>query len=100
MYIVCVKIDVLPEKLEEFVAETQLNARGARTEPGNLRFDVLRAADGSPHFCLYEVYREEKDFFDHQKTPHYLRWKERAPGLMSSPRTSQKYRNLFPEPWV
>lgn len=42
MYALIVNIDVKPEFVEEFMAVTLENARGTRTEPGNLRFDVLR----------------------------------------------------------
>jgi autoinducer 2-degrading protein len=100
MYIVAVRIEVLPDKVDAFLEEMLKNARGARTEPGNLRFDVLRAIDPPNHFLLYEVYKDEQAFQEHQKTQHYLAWKERVVAYLAQPRTSVKYRNVFPEPWA
>lgn len=91
MYIVCVRIEVKPDKVEEFLAEATANARASRQEPGNLRFDVFRSVESPLKFGLYEVYRDEAAFLDHQKTPHYARWREKIPGIQAIPRVSDKY---------
>jgi quinol monooxygenase YgiN len=100
MYVVCVSVHVVEGREDEFVAATLENAAGTRAEPGNVRFDVLRVLDGAPRFCLYEVYREEADFVAHQKTAHYLKWKEAVAPMMASPRSSVKYASVSPEPWT
>jgi len=100
MYVVCVKISVLPDRVQEFMEATLDNARGTRGEPGNVRFDVLRAVDDPARFFLYEVYADEGDFKAHQQTEHYLRWKERVAPMMAQPRVGEKYGALFPEPWT
>ncbi|UQA59158.1 antibiotic biosynthesis monooxygenase [Polyangium aurulentum] len=100
MYVVCVKISVLPDRVQEFMEATLDNARGTREEPGNVRFDVLRAVDDPARFFLYEVYKDEGDFKAHQQTEHYLRWKERVAPMMAQPRVGEKYGALFPEPWT
>ncbi|MBK9261796.1 MAG: antibiotic biosynthesis monooxygenase [Polyangiaceae bacterium] len=99
MYVVCVRIQVLPERVEEFIEATKGNYEGTRTEPGNVRFDVLRGADDPYRFFLYEVYRDETDFKAHQQTPHYLKWRETVAPMMAVPRIGEKYANLFPDPW-
>jgi len=99
MYVVCVNVHVVNERVDEFIEATLENARGARSEPGNLRFDLLRSNDDPARFFLYEVYHDEAAFKAHQQTPHYLRWKETVAPMMASPRVGQKYTNLFPEPW-
>jgi autoinducer 2-degrading protein len=99
MYVVCVSVHVVDGRANEFVAATLENAAGTRAEPGNVRFDVLRASDGASRFFLYEVYREEADFVAHQMTAHYLRWKEAVAPLMASPRVGVKYASISPEPW-
>jgi len=99
MYVVCVKVHVLSDRIDAFIAETAHNARGARTEPGNLRFDVLRSNDDPTRFTLYEVYRDEDAFKAHQRTEHYLRWKERVAPMMASPRVGEKHHSIFPDPW-
>ena len=45
MYVVCVNIRVKPECVDEFRVATVANARGACSETGNVRFDVLQAEE-------------------------------------------------------
>jgi autoinducer 2-degrading protein len=99
MYVVCVTIFVLPDRAEDFLAASLVNAAGTRAEAGCSRFDVLRAVDDPARFFFYEVYGEEKDFAAHQKTPHYLAWKETVAPMMASPRVGVKHLSVVPEPW-
>jgi autoinducer 2-degrading protein len=96
MYIVAVTIKVKPEHVEAFVAATLANARGTRNEPGNARFDVSRAEDDPNRFLLYEAYRTKDDFVAHQKTPHYLTWRDTVKDWMAEPRVGVRHTNLFP----
>lgn len=100
MYFVCVRLEVAPDKVDRFLELATFNARNSRTEPGNLRFDVLRSTETPTLFRLHEIYRDEAAFLAHQKTPHYARWKEEIGGLLSSPRQSEKFVNVFPDPWA
>lgn len=100
MFIVFVKIQVAPERRQEFIEATQANHLGTRQEPGNLRFDVLQHNDDPNQFSLYEVYHSEADFQAHQRTAHYLAWKEAAAPLMAAPRTAERFTSLFPTPWA
>jgi autoinducer 2-degrading protein len=100
MYVVVVRVQVVPDQVDEFVEATRENARNTRNEPGNVRFDVLRANDDPNRFLLYEVYHSEQDFQAHQRTPHYLAWKERVAPMMAAPRVGEKHTSLFPEPWT
>jgi (4S)-4-hydroxy-5-phosphonooxypentane-2,3-dione isomerase len=99
MYVVCVTVMVVPEHVEAFVSATLDNAKGTRKEPGNARFDVLRALDDPSRFFFYEVYADEAGFRAHQETPHYLAWKERVAPMMAVPRVGVKHTSVFPEPW-
>ena len=96
MYVVCVTVHVTEDKVAEFIAATLDNASGTRTEPGNVRFDVLQREDEPTRFFLYEVYRSAEDFAGHQQTPHYLRWREAVTPWMAEPRVGVKHRSLFP----
>jgi autoinducer 2-degrading protein len=100
MYVVCVRIEVKPGHEEDFIRATAANHQGTRQEPGNVRFDVLRQIAEPHRFTLYEVYRDEAGFAAHQQTPHYLRWKETVAPWMAVPRSGEKHRSLYPEPWV
>jgi len=96
MYVVAVTIHVKPDVVDRFVDATLDNARNTRNEPGNLRFDVLRAEDDPTRFLLYEVYRTKEGFASHQKTAHYLRWRDTVTDWMAEPRKGVKHTNLFP----
>jgi autoinducer 2-degrading protein len=96
MYVVCVRVRVKPECVEEFASAILENARGTRSEPGNLRFDVLREVADPTRFFLYEVYRTPEDFAAHQMTAHYLAWRERVADWMAEPRVGVKHTSLFP----
>jgi len=100
MYVVCVRVEVKPGHEEDFIRATKANHEGTRTEPGNVRFDVLQRIDEPHKFTLYEVYKDEAAFRAHQQTPHYLTWKETVAPWMAVPRVGEKHRSLFPEPWV
>ena len=99
MYTVTVRIQVVSERVTEFIAATLENARNTRKEPQNVRFDVLRRIDDPNSFTLYEVYSDESGFKAHQQSPHYLTWKETVAPMMAVPRIGEKHHSLFPEPW-
>ncbi len=72
-----VRLDVLPERLEEFVEAIAANAAAThRDEPGCLRFDVCRSHADPHHFVLYEVYRDEDALEAHRAAPHFAVWRE------------------------
>ena len=99
MFVVCVRIQVIPEHIAAFTAAIHTNALATRREPGNVRFDVLQLVDDPGRFTLYEVYVDEAGFMAHQQTPHYLAWRAAVAPMMQSPRIGEKHRSLFPEPW-
>ena len=97
MLVLCVDIRVKPEHREAFVEATRQNHLGTRTEPGNLRFDVLVSQEDPLRFMLYEVYRDPAALEAHQSQPHYLRWKQAAEPMMAAPRAKARLTALFPE---
>ena len=97
MYVVCVTVLVKPEFTEDFVEATLKNASGTRQEPGNTRFDVLRAEDDPNRFFLYEAYLTPEDFAAHQQTEHYLEWRETVADWMAQKRVGVKHTSIFPE---
>jgi len=91
MYVAAVTVFVKPDHVQAFVEATLDNARNTRREPGNIRFDVLRAEDDPNRFLLYEVYKAKDDFTRHQQTEHYLRWKTTVADWMAQPRQGVKH---------
>lgn len=99
MYTVFVHIRIRPGVEAAFLAACQDNHRNTRLEPGNLRFDVLRANDDPLKFFLYEVYLDEAAFKAHQQTAHYFRWRDGVADLMAEPRRADKATSILPDPW-
>lgn len=95
MHVVAVTIFVKPEFATQFIEATLDNARNTRREPGNLRFDVLRAEEDPTRFMLYEAYKAKEDFAKHQQTEHYLRWKSTVADWMAQPRQGVKHHTIF-----
>ena len=95
MFVVSVTVHVKEERVDAFIEATLENARNTRLEPGNVRFDVLQAEQPATRFLLYEAYRSADDFAAHQKTEHYLRWREAVADMMAQPREGVKHHSLF-----
>jgi autoinducer 2-degrading protein len=95
MFIYIVHINVKPEFVEQFKAESQENARNTVKEPNNIRFDVLQQPDDSTKFVLYEIYTDEAALDSHKQTAHYTQWKSAVDPWMAEPRKATKYAELF-----
>ena len=96
MFVNCVYVHVKQEHLPEFIEITSKNHEGSRTEPGNLRFDVLQQFDDPTRFLLYEVWDTEEAAAAHKNTPHYQEWKAAVENWMESPRKGVKHRIICP----
>lgn len=96
MHITLVEIEIKPEFVNDFVKACERNYQGTRREPGNIRFDVLQAADKPAHWVLYEVFATAEDAAAHKQTPHYKAWREKVEAWMARPRKGQLYVARFP----
>jgi quinol monooxygenase YgiN len=96
MHIVLVHIEVKPEMLAVFLAETRENAANSLREPGITRFDVLQQQDDPNRIVLVEVYRQPEDQEKHRQTHHYLRWRDAVKDMMAAERVGTRYTNLMP----
>jgi autoinducer 2-degrading protein len=97
MIIVHVFVHVKPESVNAFRETTLENARNSVKEPGVARFDVMQQTDEPTRFLLVEVYRTPQAPDQHKETAHYRVWRDKVAPMMAEPRTSVKYRNIFPE---
>lgn len=96
MLIALVYAKVKPEYIESFIEATKENARNSVKEPGIARFDFLQQQDDPTRFTLIEVFRAEEAQAKHRETPHYLKWRDAVTEMMAEPRSSTKYKNVFP----
>ncbi len=97
MLITHIHVHVKPESIEAFKQATIENARNSVQEPGIARFDVIQSSDDPSRFILVEIYRTPEAPAQHKATAHYLAWRDAVASLMQEGRTSQQFRNIFPE---
>ena len=97
MLIVIVRAQVKPEWIEAFKTATLENARQSVREPGIARFDVVQQMDDPTRFVLVEAYRDSDAPARHKATGHYVRWRDAVAPMMAEPRSSEKFRNVFPD---
>ena len=96
MRVVHVHVRVLPDRLDDFLAATVLNAHASLGEPGVLRFDVITEDADPAHVVLVEIYRDEDASIAHKATPHYLAWRDTVAGMMAEPRSSRVFSAVVP----
>ena len=97
MLIVHVFVHVKSDAVDAFAAATLENARNSVQEPGVIRFDVIQQDDDPTRFVLVEIYRTADAAAAHKATAHYATWRDAVAPLMAVPRSSTKYRAIFPE---
>lgn len=83
---IIVKLYIKEDYIEKFKEITFYNSENARKEPGNLRFDVIQAADDPKMFFLYEIYKSDDAIAYHRTTEHYLKWRDTVADMMEQPR--------------
>jgi len=96
MLIVHVHAHVKADCADAFCEATAENARHSLGEPGVGRFDVLQQQDDPSRFILVEVYRTPEAALQHKETAHYRKWRDAVAPMMAEPRTSVRFRNVFP----
>jgi (4S)-4-hydroxy-5-phosphonooxypentane-2,3-dione isomerase len=99
MHMIIVRLEVKPDRVDDFLKLVSFNAAESRKEPGNLRFDVVRSVDNSTLFRMYEVYRGDDAIRAHQATAHYAKWRAEIEALLVTPRLSEKFVSVSPEPY-
>ena len=83
-YVLQVQIAIKPENVESFMRKVLENAAAARKEPGCLHFDVCVDPQDRTKVMLYEVYRDEAAFQEHQKGDAFKRYLAEAVPLLAS----------------
>lgn len=97
MYVTIVHVNVKPQYIEQFIAESTKNHLASVQEDGNMRFDCLQQASDPEQFILYEAYQSEQHAGAHKQTAHYLAWREAVAHMMAKPREGVVYNGLLPE---
>jgi len=96
MLAVHVHVHVHPDRIADFLAASETNARASVTEEGVLRFDVLQDRADPGHVVLNEVYTGPDAAAAHKETAHYASWRDAVAEMMAVPRESTKFETVFP----
>lgn len=96
MLVVHVHVRIRAQRVGDFLAATEVNARASLAEPGVLRFDVIQDQADPGHVVLVEVYRDAEASAAHKLTPHYAVWRDSVAEMMAEPRQSVRYDAVFP----
>lgn len=90
MLIVMVSMRVMAGQEARFLAAIERQAGlSLRTEPGCLRFEVVRMIDDPAAYLLYEIYVDEPAFFEaHRVTPHFAEWAAVAAEVLDGERVT------------
>jgi (4S)-4-hydroxy-5-phosphonooxypentane-2,3-dione isomerase len=103
MLVVHVHVRIRPERVEDFLTASLVNARASLGEPGVLRFDVIQDQADPAHVVLTEVYRDADASAAHKLTGHYAVWRDAVAEMMAAPRESTRFSAVFPadgEGWM
>ena len=76
MYVVVGLHKILPEHLDEYLANVRRHAENSAGEPGCVRYEVLQDSGDPTTVCLFEVFRDENALNAHRETDHYKWWME------------------------
>lgn len=89
MFVQIVRINVKPDRVQDFIDAFRINYEGTIREPGNLHFDVLQDPQDETRFTIYEVFRSAQSVDDHRKTEHYKKTVALLEDIMTGPRTKE-----------
>ncbi|MDP5308756.1 antibiotic biosynthesis monooxygenase [Paracoccus spongiarum] len=98
MLIQLVSIQVLPGHRDRFIEAFRINWEGARTEPRNLRFDLLCDPDDENSFTVYEIFADLDALKAHGQTAHYRRCIEMITPITTGQRSKRYYQPVLVEP--
>ena len=74
MYVVLGLHKILPQHLDEYIANVATHTRNSASEQGCVRYETLRDQDDPTIFCLIEVFADEAAFLAHRDAAHYKWW--------------------------
>lgn len=82
-YALVVSIRIKPENVAAFMEKLEANASAARKEAGCIAFNVLVDPQDKTKVMLYEVYKSEAAFQEHQAQAAFKTYMEHAVPLLA-----------------
>ena len=81
LFIAAVEYDVVPGKVDEFLAAVTENGSASVKEPGCREFDVAVSQTDPNHVFILEVYDNEDAQKSHVTTDHFKKYKAATTGM-------------------
>lgn len=83
LFIAAVEYDVVPGKVDDFLAAVSENGAASVQEPGCREFDVTVSQTDPNHVFILEVYDNEDALKSHVTTDHFKKYKAATAGMTS-----------------
>ncbi len=96
MVVRAIKVWVRLSEIQAFERATRANHEGSLSEPGVVRFDVLKHEQNPGEYLLYEMYRSPAAALAHKETEHYQVWRDTVAPMMERSREGTPYDVLLP----
>lgn len=89
MFVQIVRINVKPDRVQDFLDAFRINYEGTIREAGNIRFDVLQDPEDETRFTIYEVFKSAAPVDEHRQTEHYKKTVALLDDIMTGSRTKE-----------
>lgn len=89
MFVQIVRINVKPDRVQDFLDAFRINYEGTIREAGNIRFDVLQDPEDETRFTIYEVFKSAASVDEHRQTEHYKKTVALLDDIMTGSRTKE-----------
>src|ERR1700683_2439579 len=89
LFIAAVEYDVVPGKVDDFLAAVKENGAASVKEPGCREFDVAVPQTDSNHVFILEVYDNEDAQKAHVATDHFKKYKAATAGTTTKRQRSE-----------
>jgi (4S)-4-hydroxy-5-phosphonooxypentane-2,3-dione isomerase len=79
-----VEYDIVPGKIDAYLAALEENAAATIKEPGVHEFDILRSDKDPNHVAIFEVYDNAAAAESHMTTDHFKKYKAATTGMTTN----------------
>ena len=71
---------ILPQHIDDYIANMRICAEKSNQEPGCIRYEVMQDTDDKTMMCLFQVFKDEAAYQAHQEAEHHKVWIELSGG--------------------
>jgi quinol monooxygenase YgiN len=91
----CTYVDLMSNAVSSAEALLKRYSNSSRTQPGNLRFDVLHEIDRPGRFAILEAWTDEAALESHERAASTLHFRDRLKAIQSAPYDERVGRRLY-----